>query len=62
MQLLHPALLDGALQLLVECASRGAEGKTFLPSAVRRAYVAAQCPAGELFAGVSVQEMKRRAI
>ena len=30
LQLLHPALLDGALQLLVECASRGAAGTTFL--------------------------------
>ena len=30
LQLLHPAVLDGALQLLVECASRGANGTTFL--------------------------------
>lgn len=30
LQLLHPAVLDGALQLLVECASRGAKGTTFL--------------------------------
>ncbi|CAL1148755.1 unnamed protein product [Cladocopium goreaui] len=56
LQLLHPAVLDGALQLLVECASRGANGTTFLPFAVRRAVIAAQCPVGELWAGVMVQE------
>ena len=62
MQLLSPALLDGALQLLVEAASRktdaGEDGKrpTFLPFSVRRAVVAASCPAGELWAGVKVSE------
>ena len=62
LQLVHPAALDGALQLLVECATRGAQGVTFLPSAVRRAYVAAVCPQGELFAGVKVQERDRRLV
>ncbi|CAK9055131.1 unnamed protein product [Durusdinium trenchii] len=56
LQLLHPALLDGALQLLVESASRGAPGTTFLPFAVRRTILAAQCPTGELWAGIQVQE------
>eukprot|EP00972_Heterocapsa_arctica_P052589 7736836-Heterocapsa_arctica.AAC.1 len=38
LQLLHPALLDSAMQLLVETASRKAGGKdTYLPFAIRRA-------------------------
>ena len=58
LQLLHPAQLDGALQLLVELAARqgGAEKATYLPFAVRRTTIASQCPPGELWAAVRVQE------
>ena len=56
LQLLHPAQLDGALQLLVELAARQGEKATYLPFAVRRTMIAAQCPAGDLWAGVRVQE------
>ncbi|CAK0879996.1 unnamed protein product [Prorocentrum cordatum] len=57
LQLLHPALLDGALQLLVESASRQSETPaTYLPFAVKRAVVAANCPSGELWATVRILE------
>ncbi|CAE7230967.1 pksN [Symbiodinium sp. CCMP2592] len=53
LQLLHPAQLDGAL--LVELAARG-EKSTYLPFAVRRTTIAAQCTSGDLWAAVRVQE------
>ena len=57
LQLLHPALLDGAMQLLVETAARKAGGKdTYLPFAVRKAVVAAKMPEGELYTSVTVTE------
>ena len=58
LQLLHPAQLDGALQLLVELAARGAKS-TYLPFAVRRTTIAAQCPSGDLWAAVRVQDTQR---
>eukprot|EP00972_Heterocapsa_arctica_P098630 14556074-Heterocapsa_arctica.AAC.1 len=45
------------MQLLVETASYKAGGKdTFLPFAIRRAVVASQLPAGEIYASVSVTD------
>jgi hypothetical protein len=62
-QLLHPALLDGALQLLVECASRGADSPaTYLPFSVKRIVVASQCPPGELWASVKISDRAAQAL
>ncbi|CAE7874991.1 eryA [Symbiodinium necroappetens] len=65
MQLLHPAVLDGAFQLLVMLAARGRHGDQealYLPFSVRRTTLAVHCHSRELWAGVRVQERTETAV
>ena len=56
----HPALLDGAMQLLVYCGQQGSTN-LFLPSSVREAFVG-PCPPGPLTVIVRVLELSARSV
>jgi hypothetical protein len=64
LELLHPGMLDGALQLLAECGTRksGSSLPAYLPFTVHRAIVAAACPAGPFWAGVRLAHCSARAV
>jgi polyketide synthase 12/myxalamid-type polyketide synthase MxaB len=63
MQLVHPALLDGAMQLLVECACRRlGEPSTYLPFSAKRAEIAGDCPSGELWVSVHILDFSGSAM